>query len=184
MPMSETGDDPVAGRSGPLQELLFRDTVAALHAELEQRTGETTRLRGAVADLQSELTARAAAQAGVEAMLGDLRAELHRLREIIEQRSREHERALAEAQAERAAARDALACERAAAQRRIAQLTVSRGAALSEVAGLRAELERLGAEGAAAREELTAHSGNLGEAQRLLDDVRALADDLRGTSSQ
>jgi hypothetical protein len=131
MPMSETGDDPVSGRSGPLQELLF-----------------TTRWPRCTPSSSSPPA-----------------------------RPRDCE-------AERVAARDAVACERAAAQRRIAQLTVSRGAALSEVAGLRAELERLGAEGAAAREELTAHSGNLGEAQRLLDDVRALADDLRGTSSQ
>jgi hypothetical protein len=47
------------------------------------------------------------------------------------------------------------------------------------VAGLRAELERLGTELAATRERVGAESGDLGEAQQLLADARALADQLR-----
>jgi hypothetical protein len=54
-------------RSGPLADLLLKETVAALHAELEQRTSETVRLRGALSDAQSELEARTASTDALEA---------------------------------------------------------------------------------------------------------------------
>ena len=45
------------------------------------------------------------------------------------------------------------------------------------------ELERLGAELAVMREQVTAHGGDLGEAQQLLADARALTEQLRGETS-
>ena len=46
------------GRAGPLADMLLKETVAALHGELEARAAETTRLRSALAGAQSELEAR------------------------------------------------------------------------------------------------------------------------------
>jgi hypothetical protein len=63
----------------------------------------------------------------------------------------------------------------------LAAVQVARDAALAEVGGLRAELERIGSELTATRERVSAESGDLGEANRLLADARALADQLRGT---
>jgi hypothetical protein len=51
------------------------------------------------------------------------------------------------------------------------------------VAGLRAELERLGSELAVTREHQSAHGGDLGEAQRLLAEARSLSEQLRSQSS-
>jgi hypothetical protein len=59
---------------------------------------------------------------------------------------------------------------------------VARDAAAGEVGGLRGELERLGSELAITRERYSAQGGDLGEAQRLLADARALTEQLRGQS--
>jgi hypothetical protein len=255
-----------SGRAGPLAELLFRESVSALHSELEQRSGETARLRGALADAQSELEARSAMQAALESAHGDLRGEVQELmaavgrqHEEFEQRLGAAEKRLAEAESDRDRARRELDSERARGQReldsertRVAQTldaertrgqhelesersrttqqlaelgaardaaadeaaalrdrlsaisaaqqqradeasalreqlaiaTVTRDGAAGEVAGLRAELERLGSELAVTREQVGARGGDLGEAQRLLADARALTEQLRGQSSQ
>jgi hypothetical protein len=62
----------------------------------------------------------------------------------------------------------------------LAAVTVARDAAVSEIAGLRTELERLGTALAATRERVGAEGGDLGSAHRLLADARALAEELRG----
>jgi hypothetical protein len=232
-------------RDGPLAELLSRESVSALHAELEQRSGEAARLRGALADAQSELEARSGMQAALESAHGELRGEVQELmaavgrqreefeqqrsavekrlsaaesdrdrvrRELDSERARaqreldaertqvvqaldfERTRAQRELESERtrtaqqlaelAAARDALAGEAAALREQLAIATISRDGAAGEVAGLRAELERLGTELAVTREQLGARGGDLGEAQRLLADARALTEQLRGQTSQ
>jgi hypothetical protein len=234
------GDAP---RSGPLADLLLKETVAALHAELEQRGTEAAQLRSALAGAHFELEARGATQSELESTLGQLGSELRRLMEAVDEQRRELDQRHAEAEGERAefeqrlnelaATRDQQAAELAATreqqaaelatmrdrqaaevaaardqqadevgalreqladaearfQRRnaetvglreeLAAVTVSREAARSEVAGLRSELERLGAELAVTREQVKSEAGDLGEANRLLADAKALAEELR-----
>lgn len=237
------GDTP---RSGPLADILLKETVAALHGELEARSSEAAQLRGALAAAQSELRARADSEGALEGTLGELGAELRRLTEAVEDQRAELERRAAEADAARAefdAERAEFATERAELERRLAELAdareteaqelaavrehhatalaavreeqaaelrelheqrsaaeatvrrrasetaalreelaaaqVAREAARGEAAGLRAELERLGSELAATRERVQSESGDLGEANRLLADARALAEQLR-----
>jgi predicted nucleic acid-binding Zn-ribbon protein len=203
-------DEAPEPRSGPLADLLLKETVGALHAELEQRAAELARLRGALADAQSELEARDAMRAALETAHEQLRAELERLTSGVERHRGElderatrfdHEREeLTRRLTEMTAARDQRSGEattlreqlthaQAVAERRAAEAVrlredlaaanVARDAAVGEVAGLRAELERLGTELAATRERVGAESGDLGEAQQLLADARALADQLR-----
>jgi hypothetical protein len=253
------------GRTGPLADLLFKESVAALHSELEHRSAEAASLRGSLADAQSELEARKAMQSALESAHADLRDELTQLmaavggqRDEFEQRlsaiqerltaaeskrdrlaeelesererarielESERERVRAELESERervrielesershaaqqladltaahqaqlaeaAALRDRVAASSAAQQQRAAEVTslreqlasahVSRDAAAGEVIGLRAELERLGSELAVSREQFSAHGGDLGDAQRLLAEARALNEQLRGESS-
>ncbi len=241
-------------RSGPLADLLLKETVAALHAELEQRGTEAAQLRSALAGAQFELEARGGTQSELESTLGQLGSELRRLMEAVEAQRREIDQRDAQAEreraefeqrlaelaaardeqatelasmrdqqaaelaalrdqqaAEQASMRDQQAAELAAArdqqadeveslreqladaearlQRRsaetvglreeLAAATVSRDAARSEVAGLRSELERLGAELAVTREHVQSEAGDLGEANRLLADAKALAEELR-----
>ena len=240
-------DPPVeAPRSGPLADLLLKETVAALHAELEQRGTEAAQLRSALAGAHFELEARGGTQSELESTLGQLGSELRRLMAAVEEQRRELDQRHTEAERERAefeqrlaelaAARDQQATELAAMreqqaaelaamreqqaaevaaareeqadeveavreqladaearlQRRgaetvglreeLAVVTVSREAARSEVAGLRSELDRLGAELAVTREHVTSEAGDLGEANRLLADAKALAEELRPRS--
>ncbi len=241
-PGASGSPDPPAdpGRGGPLASLLLKETVAALHAELERRSTEAAQLRGALAEAQSELDARAARQAGLESAHGELRHELEQLmaaatrqRQDFEERlaavrdelDRAHEdaamamaareeteaqlaQAREQAEAELAHAREQAEAELARARERagtleeglrartdaqhrgaheaaalreqLASAHISRDAAVSEAGGLRAELERLGAELTVMREQVSAHGGDLGEAQRLLADARALTEQLRG----
>jgi hypothetical protein len=253
-----------SGRPGPLAELLFKESVAALHAELEQRSTEAARLRASLANAQAELEARTGMQAALESAHAELRSELQQLmsavgvqREEFERRLRDVESRLSTAESERDALRAELDGERARAARdrdadreraaaqlaelaaardaQLAELTaardaqlaeliaardaqagqvialrdqlavataagqqradevgalreqlagahVARDAAAGEVAGLRGELERLGSELAVTREQYSAQGGDLGEAQRLLSDARALTEQLRGQS--
>jgi hypothetical protein len=146
------------------------EKVATLQAELEQRTGETVRLRGALSHAQSELEARRASGAALESTQEQLRQELARLTAAVDRNRRDAEAATERQRTENARLREELAA-----------VQVARDAALGEVGGLRAELERIGTELAATRERVSAESGDLGEANRLLADARALADQLRGT---
>jgi hypothetical protein len=234
---------PDPGRGGPLASLLLKETVSALHAELERRSTEAAQLRGALADAQSELDARAARQAGLESAHGELRHELEQLMAAATRQRQDFEERLAaardeldraredaamataardeteaqlaqareQAKAELAQAREQAKAElarageqagaleerlrartdaehreahqAAALREQLASAHISRDAAISEAGGLRAELERLGAELTVMREQVSAHGGDLGEAQRLLVDARALTEQLRGGSA-
>jgi hypothetical protein len=240
-PIAPSG--PETPRSGPLADLLLRETVAALRTELEQRTADAARLQGALGDARAELEARTATQSQLETTLGELSVELKRLmaaveeqrteleqhreqareeREALERRltelteaherqaielNEDHARDLAERDeghardvAERDEAharemaelqrdRDAAAVAQSAVEHREAEVGslrgelaashVAREAALSEVAGLRSELSRIGTELAVTRERVTSESGDLGQANRLLAEAKALADQLR-----
>jgi hypothetical protein len=269
-----------AGRAGPLADALLRETVAALHAELEQRSGREAALDGALERVRAELVARTASQTELEATHDELRTELARLVEAVAEQQAEFERRLSEARerseaepaqargeadharaevsqarseadharaevsqardeadharSELAHVRDAaerarseLAQARAEADRARAELAgareqeagivqtrqqsaavnerlaaavasdrmrvqeaaslraqlaaigISRDAAVAEAVGLRAELSRLGSELAVARELAGAGDGELGAAQQLLQDARALTAQLR-----
>ena len=243
---------PEAPRSGPLADLLLKETVAALHVELEQRNAEAARLRGELGDARSELATRGSTQSELETALSELGVELRHLRaaaeerrvELDEQRGRAeeerkeferrlgeltegHERELAQVAdqaAELTAARDALAAvrqelgaareelselragsrareaelsrardeaaaaharsqqqgaETAALREELAASHVAREAAISEAAALQGEISRIGAELAVTRERVSSESGDLGQANRLLADARALAEELR-----
>jgi predicted nucleic acid-binding Zn-ribbon protein len=76
------GEDP---RSGPLSKLLLKDTVAALHAELEHRATTAAQLRGQLADTHAELQARMRTHAQLETTHGELRRELDALGELVRQ---------------------------------------------------------------------------------------------------
>jgi hypothetical protein len=171
-----------APRSGPLADLLLKETVAALHAELEQRTADAARIQGALADSQSELEAREATQAQLEVTLSELRAELKRLIEAVEDQQRQLDARNAEADSERAEAQRQLAkmaAEAVTLRGDLAAAQVSREAAIGEAAGLREELQRLGSELTVTRERVGSESGDLGEATRLLADARALTDEIQ-----
>jgi hypothetical protein len=266
-----------AGRAGPLADALIRDTVSALHSELEQRSSRETALGIALEQSRAELTARASAQAELEATLAELRAELGRLSGAVGEQAADFERRLGEtrerfeselaqeqskladgardldavrselvdvhgevdrarseleraraerettlaelaqargesdrARAEVAAAReheaghahtrerladaneqltaalqsDQLRAQEASSLRE--QLTaahISRDAAIAEAGGLRSEISRLGSELAFSREHAGAVGGELGEAQQLLEEARALSAQLRGSAA-
>jgi predicted nucleic acid-binding Zn-ribbon protein len=124
------------GRTGPLAELLFKESVSALHAELEQRSAEVARLQGSLADAMSQLEARTSRQAALESAHGDLRGELQELMSAVASQRDEHQRLLSEAEA-RAAAAEA---ERARTATQLADLTTAREAAAAEAADLRDRL--------------------------------------------
>lgn len=281
---------PEPPRSGPLADMLLKDTVAALRGELESRGVEAARLRSAMTGAQSELQARTQSQSALEGTLGELGTELRRLTEAVDEQRREldrreadgaHERedferrltelsvarddqaaeltavreelasareelagardrhsaelsvaredhaaelasaredhgaqlasvredhaaelvvlreqhanstsvereqsvaALRELQAEVTAAQDHArrqAAETGGLREELAAAQVARDAAHGEAGGLRSELERLGSELAVTREHVDSQSGDLGEANRLLADARALAEQLR-----
>jgi hypothetical protein len=258
-----------AGRAGPLADALLRETVSALHAELEQRSAREAALDGALERARAELVARTTSQTELEATHGELRTELTRLVEAVAEQQIEFERRLEEAdarsqtelahardEAERArselahaggeveraraelaqargdadrsrrelaqaraeadharaellgvreqeagavhtrqqlaavnerlaaaAASDQLRAQEAASLReQLAITSISRDAAVAEAGGLRAELSRIGSELAVTRERAGAGDGELGAAQQLLEDARALTAQLRGES--
>ena len=181
-PGARRAGDP---RSGPLAEVLLKQTVCALRAELEERAVGSAQLRGALADSQAELEARAVTQTRLEAAQSELRQELGELVRLIESESAR--RSGLESQAEVMATRIAeleqklgeLGAELSALRVSLATATVSRDAAVSEAAGLRVELDRLGIELTSAREQAGSHAGELAEAQTLLSDARALSAQLR-----
>ena len=219
--------DAEAGRAGPLADALLRETVAALHAELEQRSGREAALDRALERTRLELAARTAAQTELEATQAELRTELARLVEAVAEQQAEFERRLDQlrersegelarardetdrARAESrgaqeqeagivhtrqqlaalseqlaaAAASDRMRAQEAASLReQLAVTTISRDAAVAEAGGLRTELSRLGSELAVTREQVAADDGELGVAQQLLEDARALTAQLRGQS--
>jgi len=182
-------------------------TIAALRAELEQRAASEAQLRGALAGASAELEGRVAQQTALEATQMELRRELEGLLALVEQDSAslraELERAAREAVhlrdellqlrsvteqegAERVlleARTGELSGQLAALRTELAQSDVARVAALSEAAGLRAELERLGAELAHAHGTNSVGDG-LSEAQSLLVEARAVTARLREANSR
>jgi hypothetical protein len=179
---------PHAGSQPPADPLLA-DTIAALRAELEQRTADAVEIRAALAHARSELESRSSSDGELEATLSELRGELDRLRTALqEQRStlRQRTEQLAEL-------REQVATAQANAELRDAEATtlrgdlaaahVSREAAASEAAGLRSELERVGSELAVTREQVDTESVHLQDANKLLADARALAEELRAAES-
>jgi predicted nucleic acid-binding Zn-ribbon protein len=153
--LAEVADPAVeTGRTGPLAELLFKESVSALHAELEERSAEVARLQGAVADARSELEARASRQSALESAHGDLRGELQELMGAVTAQRDDYERRLAEAE-ERAAT----------AEERLTGADAERERLTAERERLTAELERGRADGERAAET----------ERRLQDAERALA---------
>ena len=152
-------------RSGPLAELLRRETISALRSELRERATELAHVRGALADARSELDAGAANQGQIESAHADLRAELEQLIELVEQeglrrveleRARDAERHAASQQLEDSERRvgelERLVSERDAA---LEQLVSERDAALEQLVSERdAALEQLVSERDAALEQL------------------------------
>jgi uncharacterized coiled-coil DUF342 family protein len=157
------------GRTGPLAELLFKESVSALHAELEQRSAEVARLQGSLADAMSELEARSSRQAALESAHGDLRGELQELMSAVAAQRDDYERRLSEAEEramsaeaerdrhrgeletarerhrndleiERERERAALQTERAAIASQLADLSAARDAASADAADLRHRL--------------------------------------------
>jgi hypothetical protein len=224
---SAVAPEAEAGRAGPLADALLRETVAALHAELEQRSGREAALAGALERARAELAARTASQTELEVTQDELRTELARLVEAVAGQQAEFERRLDEVrgrsereltraradtdrartelraaheqeagivhtrqqlaalgeQLAAAAASDRMRAQEAASLREaLAVTTISRDAAVAEAGGLRAELSRLGSELAVTREQAGVGDGDaeLGVAQQLLEDARALTAQLRG----
>jgi hypothetical protein len=96
-------------RSGPLAELLLRETVSGLRSELRARAIELGQARGALADARARLDAGAASQEQMNATHAELRAELRQLSELVEhegvrraelERARDAERVTASRQLE------------------------------------------------------------------------------------
>jgi hypothetical protein len=216
-----------AGRAGPLADALLRETVSALHAELEQRSGRETALEGALERARAELVARTASQTELEATHVELRTELARLVAAVADQQAEFERRLEQARGDAERVRSELAQARIESDRARAELlgareqeagiahtrqqlaavnerlatalasdqvraqeaaslreqlaitSISRDAAVAEAGGLRAELSRIGSELAVTREQAGVGEGELGAAQQLLEDARALTAQLR-----
>ncbi len=143
------GPDPAVdtGRTGPLAELLFKESVSALHAELEERSAEVARLQGALADARSELEARTSRQSALESAHGDLRGELQELMGAVGAQRDDYERRLLQTE-ERAAAAEAerdrlsaeLQAERARTAAQLSHLSAARDAADADAADARQRL--------------------------------------------
>ena len=119
-PASVDHASPAAGavRAEPLADVLLKETVATLHAELEQRNEDTASIRGALTGVQAEVDARVARHAQLEETLGDLRDELDRLRSGLQEQRGE----LQEHSAETQTLREQLAAAQANSERRAAEL--------------------------------------------------------------
>jgi hypothetical protein len=162
-----------------LAELLFKESVSALHAELEQRSTEVARLQGSLANAESELEARTAMQGALESAHRDLRGELQDLMSAVSVQREDFEKRLASAEDRRAAAeaeRDRLQAELdairnaahqevdaagARTRRELAELIATRDALSAEIADLRARLARTQA----------AHQGHAAELAALRDQL-------------
>jgi chromosome segregation ATPase len=145
-----------AGRSGPLADLLYRETVAALHTELEARAADAARSRAELAQTRSELERRAGAQVRLQEAHVELREELAQLMSAVAGQRGEFDRGLAAVEAERDGARE--------------QLEVAR----AELEVARAELESARAEAQAARSQAESElSASRAESEAMLSAARA-----------
>lgn len=152
-------DEP--GRAGPLADLLFKETVSALHAELEQRSAEAARLRGALAQARSDLEARSGGQADLETAHAELRHELARLMAAVTEQRREFDGQLATLRTQRDRAREEITAAREESEARLGRarselddrLATARSEFDQQLAAVRARAE---ADVAGAREEADA----------------------------
>jgi hypothetical protein len=159
------------GRQGPLAEVLLKETVTALHAELELRATEAARLRGALAQVRSDLETRGQRQTELEAAHAELRHELGELMSAATRQRTEFDQRLSSTRAgveelgrERGQAvseRDAALAERDRAReqaetaRQVAESVRSEAqAARDEADAARAEAETTRSELARLRHEL------------------------------
>ena len=140
------------GRSGPLADLLFKETVSALHAELEQRSAEAARLRGALAQVGSDLQTRSGTQSGLEAAHAELRQELTQLMAAATEQRADFDERVAAVGAERDDARAGL--QEAGSELQEARVELQE--ARAEVAAARSELNRRLAEARAEAESQVA----------------------------
>jgi hypothetical protein len=171
--LQEGADHAVdTGRTGPLAELLFKESVSALHAELEQRSAEVARLQGSLADAMSELEARSSRQTALESAHGDLRGELQELISAVAAQRDDYERRLSEAdertmsaEAERDRYRGELQTQRAATAAQLADLSAARDAASADAADLRHRLATAASGGQHHAGELSALRDQLAVAQ-------------------
>jgi hypothetical protein len=181
----------------------LEQTIAALRAELKERGATEAKLRAAFASGQAERDAGAAAQQRLEATHAKLREELGRLRAAVDQETsalkQQFDRATAEtielrnellqlrevaqqhsAEQERLRRREQeLSAALAPLQAELATASVARDGAVAEAAGLRAELDRAAAGLVHARRESSDREGDLGEAETLLAEARALTQRLQ-----
>ena len=166
-----------AGRAGPLADVLLRETVGALHAELEQRSGREAMLNTALERARAELAARTASQAELEATQDELRTELARLVAAVAEHQAEFERRLDEtrqrSEAELAQAR----CEVDHARSELAQVRGDADRARAELAQVRGDAER-------ARAELAQVRGDADRARAELAQVRGDAERARAELAQ
>jgi uncharacterized coiled-coil DUF342 family protein len=167
-----------AGRSGPLADLLYKETVSALRSELEQRAIDLARLRGQLAQSRSDLESRSGSHAGLETAHAQLREELERLTGAVDRQRDEFEQRTAvllqerdEARREADAAAKRLERERADAD---ARLTEARARFDDHLATARLEFDQqLTAVRAEAEAEL---DRNRAENEAMLGAARAQAE--------
>jgi hypothetical protein len=167
---SAEAESQAAGRAGPLADLLYKETVAALHTELEVRGGEAARLRAELAQLRSDLEGRAGATTRLQEAHAELRGELGQLMTAAAGQRGEFDRRLASVEAERDGAREGLNAARAELE-----------AAHAELETVRAQLEAVGAELEAARAEA---QSAYAEAQSARDEAQAAQEEARAARSQ
>jgi hypothetical protein len=204
--MSEASDgldgdaeDHQGDRSGqPVEE-----TLAALHAELQERAGAEAQLHGMLARIQAELEARIANATKLEHAQTELRSEFEQLQALIEHEQstrgelesramvlagqsdelREQLHELTSSRDQLASDRDRMTEETARLRTELAASHASRDAAAREAEGLRAELERLSGDLASAREQNGSRESAIGEAEALLAEARALRERMSSQSS-
>ena len=162
-PAAHTAAD--SGRAGPLADALIRETVSALHAELEQRSARDAVLDGELERARAELAARTASQADLEAAQGELRAELERLVAAVGGQQAEFERGLAQA-GERSEA------ELAQLRSRLADAGRELDGVRSELAHARADAERARSEIAHARDGADRARSELAQSREETDRAR------------
>jgi len=157
-----------------------RATIAALRAELQQRTAAEVQLRGVLAGTRAELDGRVVHQSALEATHGEMRRELSELLALVEQES--SRRAEVESRAV------VLAGEVAELEDRLTELTTSREQVADETARLRAELDRASREALHLRDELVQLRSVAEQegAERLLLEVRSgeLSEQLSGLRAE
>jgi hypothetical protein len=141
---------PEPGRAGPLADLLFKETVSALHSELEQRAVELARLRGELAQARTDLQRGSGSRTGLEAAHVQLREELERLTGAVAQQRDEFEQQAAQLRDERDRAHRELERERADGDVRLTEararfddhLETARSEFDQQLAAVRAEAEQ------------------------------------------